>query len=209
MSPSLSSASSRCPAFPLSLNCSLCTGFWGGNKCPRLQMVNSEFNWGTNLTQNNDQFFHDSLCRINKQVRIVNGSTSRSVTVQAGLIVPPSCTIFCISEHTTSPEQPETTLATQTVAVPQSTDPPVSITRITYAIAGQTVAVRVLGDPNPDNNGLFHLHTDRQGSIVAVSDDDGNPVEDISRFYPYGSPRSGSSSEITDRGYTGLSLYTL
>ncbi len=79
----------------------------------------------------------------------------------------------------------------------------VVIQRVAYRIAGQPVAVRVSGDPNPDNNGLFYLHTDHQGSIVAVSDEDGNPVEGISRFYPYGERRSGVSSEITDKGYTG------
>ncbi|RMG99682.1 MAG: hypothetical protein D6706_05180, partial [Chloroflexi bacterium] len=36
--------------------------------------------------------------------------------------------------------------------------------RITYAIAGQTVAVRVTGDPDPANNGLHHLYTDHLGS---------------------------------------------
>lgn len=100
----------------------------------------------------------------------------------------------------------EGVLADETQEVAQTTSAQtgeVVIQRVTYRVAGQPVAVRVSGDPNPDNNGLFYLHTDHQGSIVAVSDEDGNPVEDISRFYPYGERRSGVSSEITDRGYTG------
>ncbi len=100
----------------------------------------------------------------------------------------------------------EEALAHETQEVAQTTTAQtgeIVIQRSTYTIAGQPVAVRVSGDPNPDNNGLFHLHTDHQGSIVAVSDEDGNPVGDISQFYPYGSPRSGNPSEITDRGYTG------
>ncbi|MBX3056444.1 MAG: hypothetical protein KF770_08230 [Anaerolineae bacterium] len=34
------------------------------------------------------------------------------------------------------------------------------IQRSTYSIAGQTVAIQVSGDPHPDNNGIFFIHSD-------------------------------------------------
>lgn len=79
----------------------------------------------------------------------------------------------------------------------------VVIQRSTYQLAGQDVAVRISGDPNPENNGLFYLYTDHLGSVVSVTDEDGNIVDHITRFYPYGTPRSGGTSEITDQGFTG------
>ncbi len=77
------------------------------------------------------------------------------------------------------------------------------IQRSTYEIAGQGVAVRVKGDPNPENNGLFYLYKDHLGSVVSVTDEDGNLVSDITRFYPYGTPRSGGTGDVTDQGFTG------
>lgn len=79
----------------------------------------------------------------------------------------------------------------------------VVIQRSTYQLAGQDVAVRISGDPTPENNGLFYLYTDHLGSVVSVTDEDGNPVGDITRFYPYGTPRTGGASDITDQGFTG------
>jgi RHS repeat-associated protein len=74
------------------------------------------------------------------------------------------------------------------------------------ALAGQAVAVRVTGDPDPTNNGLFYLHSDHLGSTSAMSDVNGNLVPDsTARYTPFGDWRTepGTNPEITDRGYTG------
>jgi hypothetical protein len=130
------------------------------------------------------------------------GSTSRSVTVQAGLIgPPPPCTIFCISEHTTSPVRQRTILTTKTETAPQSIEQPVSITRITYAIAGQTVAVRTTGDPDPANNGLHYLYADHLGSASAIQQ--ANSTVQHTRYLPFGDYRAGSGpNPLTSHAYT-------
>ncbi len=75
--------------------------------------------------------------------------------------------------------------------------------RVTYSIAGQTVATRVTGDPDPANNGLFYMYSDHLGSANTAADTSNNIVNDV-RFYPFGSLRSGSINDnITDRGFTG------
>jgi hypothetical protein len=40
--------------------------------------------------------------------------------------------------------------------------------RITYRTAGQPIAVRVSGDPNPANNGLHYLYADHLNSINTI-----------------------------------------
>ncbi|NHZ71872.1 MAG: hypothetical protein GWP17_02150 [Aquificales bacterium] len=77
------------------------------------------------------------------------------------------------------------------------------IQRVTYSLAGQATAVRVTGDPDPTNNGLFYLHTDHLGSVSAMSDDTGALVGEVTRYYPFGEYRTGGQSAITDRGFTG------
>jgi RHS repeat-associated protein len=76
----------------------------------------------------------------------------------------------------------------------------VTITRITYRIAGQAVAVRITGDPN-GNDGLHYLYTDHLGGINAIQRPNG-ALEQM-RYYPFGRYRSGGPSPITDRGFTG------
>jgi len=76
-------------------------------------------------------------------------------------------------------------------------------TRVTYLLAGQAVAVRVSGDPDPANNGLHYLYADHLGSISAMSDENGQLVGGITRYTPFGDYRSGGPNPITDRAYTG------
>ncbi len=83
--------------------------------------------------------------------------------------------------------------------------------RVTYstsassaqALAGQAIAVRVTGDPDPTNNGLFYLHSDHLGSTSAMSNSSGQLVGEVTRYYPFGDYRSGGPNAITDRGFTG------
>ncbi len=66
--------------------------------------------------------------------------------------------------------------------------------------------MRITGDPEPANNGLFYLHSDHLGSVSAMSDVNGNLVPDsTARYTPFGDWRTepGTNPAITDRGYTG------
>ena len=74
------------------------------------------------------------------------------------------------------------------------------MTKVYYAIAGQTVAVRTM---TGETNTLNYLLTDPLGSVVAVTDEDGALVSE-QRYLPFGQVRSdvGSVTE-TDFGYTG------
>jgi len=74
------------------------------------------------------------------------------------------------------------------------------------------VAVRVTGDPDPANNGLFYLYSDHHsassgqalGSASAMTDAAGNLVGNVTRYLPFGGYRMGSGpNEVTDRGFTG------
>jgi RHS repeat-associated protein len=78
-----------------------------------------------------------------------------------------------------------------------------TITRKTYSVAGQAVAVRVSGDPDEANNGLFYIHSDHLGSASAMSDENGAQVGTTTRYTPFGRYRSGGPNEITDRAFTG------
>ena len=77
------------------------------------------------------------------------------------------------------------------------------ITRSTYMLAGQAVAVRVAGDPDSTNNGRFYLYSDHLGSASAMQkDDDSAPI--VTRYLPFGGYRGGSGpNAVTDRGFTG------
>jgi len=53
-------------------------------------------------------------------------------------------------------------------------------------LGGRMIAVRVSGDPDPANNGLFFLHADHLGSTSAMSDENGQLVGGITRYTPFG-----------------------
>ncbi|MEZ4641681.1 MAG: hypothetical protein R3E31_02890 [Chloroflexota bacterium] len=42
------------------------------------------------------------------------------------------------------------------------------ITRTTYSLAGQPVAVRVVGDPDSTNNGRFYLYSDHASAALST-----------------------------------------
>lgn len=72
------------------------------------------------------------------------------------------------------------------------------IQRVTYAIAGQTVAVRVTGDPEVANNGLFYLYSDHLGSISAMTYENGNLVPgSTARYTPFGDWRTEPTAGLT------------
>jgi RHS repeat-associated protein len=76
-------------------------------------------------------------------------------------------------------------------------------TKVYYAFAGQTIAMAA---PDPENPGtviLSYFLTDHLGSVIAVTDADGEPVSQ-QRYLPFGQVRTdvGSITE-TDFGYTG------
>lgn len=75
-----------------------------------------------------------------------------------------------------------------------------TIQRTTHLIAGQMVAVRVAGDPDPEQNGLYYIYTDHLGSSSVIVKESGEVVADR-RYYPFGAPRSGDLGGVTDRGY--------
>lgn len=81
------------------------------------------------------------------------------------------------------------------------TAPTATITRTTYTLAGQPIAVEVEGDPN--NDGLFYVHTDHLGSINALSTTDGALHGTRTQFVPFGAYFNGGSHDATDRGFTG------
>ncbi len=87
-----------------------------------------------------------------------------------------------------------------------SSRPVTAVTRrSTYSIAGQPVAVRVTGDPEAANNGLFYIHSDHLGSTsVLTKYSDGYIVSSsLTRYTPFGGYRSGGPNPLTDRAFTG------
>ena len=79
------------------------------------------------------------------------------------------------------------------------------ITRSTYMLAGQAVAVRVAGDPD-GNDGVYYLYSDHLGSATAMTDPNGSLVGEVVRYYPFGGYRTAPTarqSAISDRGFTG------
>lgn len=81
------------------------------------------------------------------------------------------------------------------------------IQRTTYGLGPQTTAVRVSGDPNLANNGLFYVHADHLGSASLTTDAQGNVVARQS-YRPYGEVRSDKAvgAMPTNTGYTGQRL---
>jgi RHS repeat-associated protein len=70
-----------------------------------------------------------------------------------------------------------------------------------YSAGAQRIAMRVEGDPNAGNNGLFYLLSDHLGSTSVSTDANGN-VTARQWYHPYGSVRSGGGLP-TDIGFTG------
>jgi RHS repeat-associated protein len=81
-----------------------------------------------------------------------------------------------------------------------------TIKRSSYSFAGQTVAMRVSGDPVSGNNGLFYVLSDHLGSTSMLVNSSGGVVAgSTTRNLPYGGYRPGSAptQTITDRDFTG------
>lgn len=75
--------------------------------------------------------------------------------------------------------------------------------RVTYAVAGQTVALRVqvVGS---SNNTLYYLHSDHLGSTSLATTTAGAVVScSTSRYHPFGSFRTTPTAGLTDVGFTG------
>jgi RHS repeat-associated protein len=71
-----------------------------------------------------------------------------------------------------------------------------------YFAGAQRVAMRVVGDPVPANNGVFYLLGDHLGSTNLVVDEDGIEVAEL-RYKAWGETRYSSGSPGTDYRYTG------
>jgi YD repeat-containing protein len=74
--------------------------------------------------------------------------------------------------------------------------------RITYAIAGQTVALRV--QVVGGSNTLYYLHSDHLGSTSLATTTSGAVVSgSTARYYPFGNWRTEPTANLTDIGFTG------
>jgi RHS repeat-associated protein len=62
--------------------------------------------------------------------------------------------------------------------------------------------MRVQGDPNPQNNGVFYIMGDQLGSTSVIADSGGNKVGEM-RYMPWGETRYTGSNIQTDYHYTG------
>ena len=66
------------------------------------------------------------------------------------------------------------------------------------------MAVQVSGDPDPANNGLFHIYTDHLGSTGAMSNSSGVYIPDShAKYTPFGDWRTEPTATAGDRYYTG------
>ncbi|MBX3060204.1 MAG: hypothetical protein KF770_27420 [Anaerolineae bacterium] len=73
-------------------------------------------------------------------------------------------------------------------------------TRITFSIAGQAVALKVIGS----STATYYLYTDHLGSTSTMSTTAGGTVSgSTSRYYPFGDWRTEPTANLTDRGFTG------
>ncbi len=78
-----------------------------------------------------------------------------------------------------------------------------SIQRISLSFAGGPVAVRVSGDPDPANNGLFHIYADHLGSTGSLSSSSGAYIPNShAKYTPFGDWRTEPSATAGDRYYT-------
>ncbi|MBK8987684.1 MAG: RHS repeat-associated core domain-containing protein [Chloroflexi bacterium] len=74
--------------------------------------------------------------------------------------------------------------------------------RITYAVAGQSVALRV--QVVGGSNTLYYLHSDHLGSTSLATTTSGAVVGgSTARYYPFGDWRTEPTANLTDRGFTG------
>ncbi|MGH2536808.1 MAG: RHS repeat-associated core domain-containing protein [Candidatus Promineifilaceae bacterium] len=78
-----------------------------------------------------------------------------------------------------------------------------AITRSSYFLDGQRVATRVVGDPEAANNGLYFVLGDQLGSVSALATTGGALKGSVVQYFPFGKHRALSTTEITDRGFTG------
>ena len=80
-----------------------------------------------------------------------------------------------------------------------------TIKRSSYSLAGQTIAMRVTGDPVSGNNGLFYVLSDHLGSTSVLSNSSGSLVAgSTTRYLPFGGYRGTAPTQtITDRDFTG------
>jgi RHS repeat-associated protein len=78
-----------------------------------------------------------------------------------------------------------------------------TIQRISYAFAGRVVAVRVSGNLDPAEDGLYYLHNDQLGSVRMISDPAGQEADGPIDYYPFGEYRFAPETDLTDRGFTG------
>ncbi len=79
-----------------------------------------------------------------------------------------------------------------------------SIQRISLSFAGGPVAVQVSGDPDPANNGLFHIYADHLGSTGSLSDSSGVYIPNShAKYTPFGDWRTEPTATAGDRYYTG------
>jgi RHS repeat-associated protein len=78
-----------------------------------------------------------------------------------------------------------------------------------YYFGSQRVALRISGDPDPERNGLFYIHTDHLGSTSLLSYGQGH--EDVGEevpgsraaHLPFGEYRVEPAAGLSDRGFTG------
>ena len=78
-----------------------------------------------------------------------------------------------------------------------------------YTFGSQRVALRISGDPDPERNGLFYIHTDHLGSTSLLSYGQGHAQagEEVpgsrAAHLPFGEHRVEPEAGLSDRGFTG------
>jgi RHS repeat-associated protein len=78
------------------------------------------------------------------------------------------------------------------------------IQRRSYSLAGQRIAVRVSGDPDGSDNGLFFVYSDHLGSTSVLANSSNGLVSgSTARYHPFGAYRTTPTQTISDRQYTG------
>jgi RHS repeat-associated protein len=98
---------------------------------------------------------------------------------------------------------PTMTASPSPTVTPTVASMPSGVTWRSYYFAGaQRVAMRVVGDPVPANNGVFYILGDHLGSTNVVVDEDGIEVAEL-RYKAWGETRFTSGSTTTDYLYTG------
>jgi RHS repeat-associated protein len=73
--------------------------------------------------------------------------------------------------------------------------------RLTFSIAGQAVALKVM---TGSSTATYYLYNDHLGSVAAMSTNGGGTVNgSTARYYPFGAWRTEPTAGLTDRGFTG------